>query len=222
MENIILKNISKKYTGRHSDVTALKNVNLQINSGEFISITGHSGSGKSTLMNIIGLLDTASEGEYYLMGEDVKTFDDKKISQIRNLNIGFIFQDFNLIDNLTAYQNTMLPLLYRNLKQSERISRTKNALKQVGLLYRSEHLPSELSGGQRQRAAIARVIAASPPIVLADEPTGNLDPEKRDEILNIFSDFSNEGKTVIIITHDQKVANRTNRQIKICDGELKG
>lgn len=222
MENIILKNISKKYTGRHGDVTALKNVNLQINSGEFISITGHSGSGKSTLMNIIGLLDTASEGEYYLMGEDVKTFDDKKISQIRNLNIGFIFQDFNLIDNLTAYQNTMLPLLYRNLKQSERISRTKNALKQVGLLYRSEHLPSELSGGQRQRAAIARVIAASPPIVLADEPTGNLDPEKRDEILNIFSDFSNEGKTVIIITHDQKVANRTNRQIKICDGELKG
>ena len=173
-------------------------------------------------MNILGLLDTATDGEYYLMGENVKSFDDKKLSLIRNEKIGFIFQDFNLIDNLTAEQNVMLPLLYRGIRQSKIQHITKNALEQVGLLYRKEHLPNELSGGQRQRVAIARVIAASPPIILADEPTGNLDPKKRDEILDIFSLFSDEGKTVIIITHDNKVADKTKRKIIISDGQLKG
>lgn len=222
MENIRLENITKIFNSRHGEVTALKSINLSINSGEFISITGHSGSGKSTLMNILGLLDTATDGEYYLMGENVKSFDDKKLSLIRNEKIGFIFQDFNLIDNLTAEQNVMLPLLYRGIRQSKIQHITKNALEQVGLLYRKEHLPNELSGGQRQRVAIARVIAASPPIILADEPTGNLDPKKRDEILDIFSLFSDEGKTVIIITHDNKVADKTKRKIIISDGQLKG
>lgn len=221
MKSIIsMKDISKRYGNTESKVSALNKINLDISEGEFISITGKSGSGKSTLMNIMGCLDIPTEGVYLLNGIDVRKLSDKKISEIRNQFIGFIFQGFNLIPSLTAIENVELPLIYRKIPKKVRKDLSIKSLIKVGLEHRIFHKPSEMSGGQQQRVAIARAIAASPNIILADEPTGNLDSNSGNEVLKILHDLNKSGKTVIIITHDQKIANTANRKIIVSDGNI--
>lgn len=199
---------------------ALDNINLSIKSGEFISVIGHSGSGKSTLMNIIGCLDIPTYGQYCLEGEKVETMSDKKLSSIRNKHIGFIFQNFNLIPSLTAIENVELPLLYRGIKKNERKEIAEKALERVGLQKRMFHYPKELSGGQQQRVAIARAIASKPPLILADEPTGNLDSRSGSYIIQILKELHNSGRTIVLITHDSTVANVAQRTVMINDGHL--
>ena len=218
---ITLNNIYKIYKNGGQSVNALDGVSLFIGSGEFVSIIGTSGSGKSTLMNMIGCLDTPTRGGYFLDGKDVSRLSDKALSKIRNSKIGFIFQGFNLVGSLTALENVELPLLYRGIPRKERKVLAHEALTSVGLSHRIHHRPSEMSGGQQQRVAIARAIAASPPIILADEPTGNLDTSSSAEIMEILTNLSKSGRTVIIITHDNEIAKKTNRLIKIIDGKIK-
>lgn len=220
MSLIELKNISKSYGKGDNIVTALKNISLSIDKGEFIAISGTSGSGKSTLMNMIGCLDAQSTGEYTLDGIDVSNIPDNKLSHIRNREIGFIFQSFNLIPSLTASENVELPLIYRGLPRQIRKELTFRALERVSLKNRMEHRPGQMSGGQQQRVAIARAIAASPPIILADEPTGNLDSKCGAEVMRILYDLNGQGKTVIIITHDDKIASHAARVIRINDGAI--
>ncbi len=218
MPLIELKNISKYYGEGENRINALSNVSLTINKGEFIAIAGSSGSGKSTLMNMLGCLDIQSGGKYYLNGSDISALNDNKLSNIRNKEIGFIFQSFNLIPSLTARENVELPLLYRGIPKNIRRELTNHALEKVSLKNRTEHKPAQMSGGQQQRVAIARAIAASPPIILADEPTGNLDSKCGAEVMRILYDLNGQGKTVIIITHDDKIANQAARVIRINDG----
>ena len=217
---ITLNKIYKIYKNGGQSVNALDGVSLFIDSGEFVSIIGTSGSGKSTLMNMIGCLDTPTYGGYFLDGKDVSCLSDKSLSKIRNSKIGFIFQGFNLVGSLTALENVELPLLYRGITRKERKLLANDALTSVGLSHRIHHRPSEMSGGQQQRVAIARAIAASPPIILADEPTGNLDTQSSAEIIDILTKLSLSGRTVIIITHDTEIARKTNRSIKIIDGKI--
>ncbi len=220
-ENLIkLNNVKKTYTCGDSDIYAVNNISLTINKGEFVAIVGSSGSGKSTLMNILGCLDFADEGEYFLDGHNINMLNDNGLSKIRNKEIGFIFQSYNLIQSLNALENVQLQLSYRFIPKTKRKALSINALKQVGLHDRMYHTPSQMSGGQQQRVAIARAIAASPPIILADEPTGNLDRKSSDEIIEILSELNKMGRTVLIITHDLKIAEKTNRIITICDGEI--
>lgn len=199
---------------------ALDQVNLTVEPGEFLSIVGRSGSGKSTLMNILGCLDTPDKGEYLLNGEDVSHFSETRLAQIRNQTIGFVFQGFNLLPELTALENVELPLLYRGISKKERIERAKEALERVGLGTRMEHRPGELSGGQQQRAAIARAIAACPAVLLADEPTGNLDSHSGDAIMEILHHLHKDGCTLILITHDNRIAQQAQRIVSIRDGRL--
>lgn len=199
---------------------ALDHVDLQIDEGEFVAIIGQSGSGKSTLMNMLGCLDVPTEGSYCLHGQDVSHLKDNQLSEIRNREIGFIFQGFNLIANLNALENVELPLIYRGLGRQERRQLSREALKMVGLEHRMDHKPSEMSGGQQQRVAIARAIAARPPVILADEPTGNLDSASSKEILQILRGLHNEGRTVILITHDDGIAEQARRIIRIMDGKI--
>ncbi len=201
-------------------IKALDNVSLQISKGEFVAITGQSGSGKSTIMNILGCLDKPESGTYILNGQDVFRANGKKLSQIRNREIGFIFQSFNLISSLSAEENIELPLIYRGIKKAERRILAKNALAMVGLENRADHLPGQLSGGQQQRVAIARAIALSPPLILADEPTGNLDAASGKEIMSILLNLNKEGKTIVMITHDNAIASVIPKQIKISDGKI--
>ena len=209
---IQLKDICKVYNPGENEVRALDHINLEIMEGELVAIIGQSGSGKSTLMNMLGCLDVPTSGSYYLHGQDVSHLKDNELSAI--------FQGFNLIANLNAVENVELPLIYRGIGKQERRKLAKEALEMVGLGHRMDHKPSEMSGGQQQRVAIARAIAAKPPVILADEPTGNLDSASSKEILQILKDLHSGGRTVILITHDDKIAEQAYRIIRILDGKI--
>lgn len=217
---IDIRNIYKIYNPGENEVRALDGINLSINHGEFVAIIGQSGSGKSTLMNMLGCLDVPTVGQYFLNGADVSRMRDDDLSDIRNREIGFIFQGFNLIQNLTAVENVELPLIYRGIGKKERRELALTALEMVGLSHRLDHKPSEMSGGQQQRVAIARAIAAKPPVILADEPTGNLDSRSSKEILDILKGLHEDGRTVILITHDNDIADQAKRVIRIRDGRI--
>ena len=215
-----VQDICKIYNPGENEVRALDRVSLKIQKGEFVAIIGHSGSGKSTLMNMLGCLDVPTSGQYFLNGKDVSHMTDDELSDIRNMEIGFIFQGFNLIPNLTAQENVELPLIYRGVGRKERASLAVESLEMVGLSHRMDHKPSEMSGGQQQRVAIARAIAAKPPVILADEPTGNLDSKSTQEIMNVLKDLHKSGRTVILITHDDEIAAQVKRVIRIKDGRI--
>ena len=219
-ELITLHDICKIYNPGENEVRALDHVDLHIDENEFVAIIGQSGSGKSTVMNMLGCLDVPTSGTYMLHGKDVSHLSDDELSDIRNREIGFIFQGFNLIQNLTALENVELPLIYRGVSKKERESLSVAALKRVGLEKRMTHKPAEMSGGQQQRVAIARAIAQAPPVILADEPTGNLDSASTDEIMEILRGLHREGRTVILITHDNEIAAKARRVIKIRDGRI--
>lgn len=221
MEKLVdIRNIYKIYNPGENEVRALDGVTLSIDHGEFVAIVGHSGSGKSTLMNMLGCLDTPSEGDYYLDGNDVAQMDDDELSDIRNKKIGFIFQGFNLIPSLDAMENVELPLIYRGLSRENRRKLATEALERVGLGNRVRHRPMQMSGGQQQRVAIARAIAAKPPVILADEPTGNLDSKSGTDVMRILNELWHEGRTVILITHDNEIAASARRVVKVHDGKV--
>lgn len=220
MALIEIQNMTKVYNPGENQVNALDGVNLSVENGEFVSIVGQSGSGKSTLMNMLGCLDGPTEGTYILGGNDVSTLDDDQLSTIRNQQIGFIFQNFNLIMNLNALENVELPLVYRGVSPSERRDLATKALERVGLGNRLTHKPMELSGGQQQRVAIARAIAARPPLILADEPTGNLDTKSGEDVMHILKELHGEGTTVVLITHDNEVAAQAQRTVRVIDGKI--
>ncbi|MCM1100078.1 MAG: ABC transporter ATP-binding protein [Clostridium sp.] len=215
-----IRDICKVYNPGENEVRALDHVSVTIDEGEFVAIIGQSGSGKSTLMNMLGCLDVPTDGTYRLHGQDVADLSDDELSDIRNREIGFIFQGFNLIPNLTAKENVELPLIYRGVSKGQRSRLAEAALEKVGLAHRMDHKPAEMSGGQQQRVAIARAIAQAPPVILADEPTGNLDSHSTGEIMGILRDLHEEGRTVILITHDNEIAARAKRVIKIKDGRI--
>ncbi|MCM1124853.1 MAG: ABC transporter ATP-binding protein [Lachnospiraceae bacterium] len=219
-ELIEIRDMCKIYNPGENEVRALDHVNLKIEKNEFVAIIGQSGSGKSTLMNMLGCLDVPTSGTYILNGQDVSNLSDDELSDIRNREIGFIFQGFNLIAGLTALENVELPLIYRGVGKKERMRLAYTALEKVGLKARMDHKPSEMSGGQQQRVAIARAIAQAPPVVLADEPTGNLDSGSTKEIMEILKGLHGEGRTVILITHDNEIAARAKRIIRIMDGKI--
>lgn len=220
MSLIEVKDVYKIYNPGENEVRALDGVTLKIEEGEFVAIIGQSGSGKSTLMNILGLLDTSTSGEYYMDGIDVSNMTDDELSEIRNKKIGFIFQGFNLISSLSAKGNVELPLVYRGMKKADREKLSIQALKMVGLENRMHHRPSQISGGQQQRVAIARAIAARPPLILADEPTGNLDSSSGKDVMRIIHQLHSEGRTIILITHDNMIAQEAQRVIRIQDGKI--
>lgn len=219
-EIIRMEELSKVYDTGEIQVAALKSIDLTIHKGEFIAIMGASGSGKSTLMNIIGCLDRPTEGRYYLEGVDVADKSDNELSAVRNKQIGFVFQSFNLISRTSALKNVELPMVYGRVSPEERKERALELLRNVGLEDRSHHMPNELSGGQKQRVAIARALANKPGIILADEPTGNLDSQSSVEIMEIFCKLNQEGNTVIIVTHERDIAEFTNRIITFKDGHI--
>lgn len=221
MEHLIdARNLYKIYNPGENEVHALDGVSLTIDRGEFVAIIGQSGSGKSTFMNMLGLLDSPTSGEYYLEGKEVSKLTDNELSEIRNKEIGFIFQGFNLIPSLTAVGNVELPLIYRGMPAAQRHELSDAALERVGIGHRKNHRPAEMSGGQQQRVAIARAVAARPPIILADEPTGNLDTHSGEEVMRILKELNNEGRTVILITHDNSIAEQAKRVIRIQDGKI--
>ena len=217
---IRLENLYKIYHPGPQEVRALDGVSLSVEAGEFVAIVGHSGSGKSTLMNMLGCLDTPTSGAYFLEGRDVSRLRDDELSEIRNVQIGFIFQGFNLISGLDALENVELPLLYRGIGKSQRRQLAMDALRRVGLAERLHHRPAEMSGGQQQRVAIARAIAARPPLLLADEPTGNLDTRSGREVMDLLWDLHAEGRTIILITHDEGIASSAQRIVRIQDGKV--
>ena len=217
---IDLKDISKMYLVGDEEVRALDHASMHIDKGEFVSIIGPSGSGKSTLMNIIGCLDIADAGMYMLDGIPIGDYTENELAQIRNRKIGFVFQSFNLIPKLTAEENIELPLIYQGVKREERKVRVQEAIKKVKLEKRAKHLPTELSGGQQQRVAIARAIVTKPSLILADEPTGNLDSKTGEEIMDIFHELHRQGNTIVLITHDDEVAKQAVRSIHIRDGKV--
>lgn len=220
MELIRIEGIEKRYWNGEEEIRALDDLNLKIDEGEFVAIVGPSGSGKSTLMNLLGCLDLPTAGEYYLNGENVAKMSEDRLSRIRNTEIGFVFQGFNLIPTLDALENVELPLVYRGLRKTERHELSREALRRVGLENRLFHRPGQMSGGQQQRVAIARAIAARPPVILADEPTGNLDSQSGQEVMEILKSLNGEGRTVILITHDDKIAAQAGRKIRIQDGKI--
>lgn len=215
-----VKDICKIYNPGENEVRALDHVSVTIEENEFVAIIGHSGSGKSTLMNMLGCLDIPTSGTYLLHDQDVSNMTDDEQSDVRNREIGFIFQGFNLIPNLTALENVELPLIYRGVNKGVREELSRKALAKVGLENRMSHKPSEMSGGQQQRVAIARAIAQAPPIILADEPTGNLDSGSSQEIMDILNELHGEGRTIILITHDNEIAAQAKRTIKVKDGRV--
>ncbi len=214
------KKICKLYNTGAGAVEALTDVSLHIAPGEFVAITGASGSGKTTLMNILGCLDNATSGEYFLDGEEVSRFRPNRQAMVRNRKIAFIFQGFNLLPALTAAENTALPLIYRGMNKREALERAETALMQVGLSMRSGHKPSELSGGQQQRVAVARAIAADAPVILADEPCGSLDSRSGNRIMELLHDENSRGKTIVLITHDRNAAATAQRKIEVADGRI--
>lgn len=218
---IEIENVYKIYAeGMESEVRALDGVSLNIDNGEYVAIVGPSGSGKSTLMNMLGLLDVPTYGRYLLKGELVSELSDRQLARVRNLEIGFIFQGFNLLSSLTALENVELPLIYQGVKSSKRLDMAEEALHRVGLEDRMHHKPSEMSGGQQQRVAIARAIATKPSIIMADEPTGNLDSRTGAHVIEILRGLHSEGTTVILITHDDGIARVAARRVRVSDGKI--
>ncbi len=220
-EMIIFRAVKKIYNLGAEDVHALDGVDLNIERNEYISIMGPSGSGKSTLMNVIGCLDTPTTGTYVFEGEPVHEMDDNQLASIRKRKIGFVFQTFNLLSKLTALRNVELPLIYANVQREDRIEHAKTALEKVGLGDRMKHKPNEMSGGQRQRVAIARALVTDPSIILADEPTGNLDSKSGEEIMKIFDKIHDAGNTIILVTHERYIAEHASRTIHLLDGKIR-
>jgi len=220
MDIIKTINLTKKYKLGAYEVIALNDINITIKRNEFVAIMGPSGSGKSTLMNLLGCLDTPSEGKYFLNDEDVSILEEDELAEIRNKEIGFVFQMFNLMPRLTALENVELPLIYAGVPSEERKERAKQALQQVDLLKRANHRSNELSGGERQRVAIARALVNNPSIILADEPTGNLDSKAGKEIMSIFSKLHDQGQTIILVTHEKEIAEYAQRKIFLKDGKV--
>ena len=218
---ITFRDVSKIYHVGGEEVRALDHACMQIEQGEFVGIVGPSGSGKSTLMNIIGCLDVADEGEYILDGQSIEQYSERELARFRNHNIGFMFQNFNLIQKMSAEENVELPLIYQGVSSAERKRRVKEALERVELGKRSRHKPSELSGGQQQRVAIARALVTEPSLFLADEPTGNLDSRTGEEIMRLFHELHDQGNTIVLITHDEKIAQQAERRIAIFDGHVR-
>jgi putative ABC transport system ATP-binding protein len=217
-EVIRIENLTRFYTIGEETVRALNGINLSIQKNEYVALMGPSGSGKSTLMNIIGCLDTPSSGEYFLNGPNVAQLSDSELAAIRNKEIGFVFQTFNLLPRLTALQNVALPLVYAGIPEAERLKKAKDVLEQVGLGNRMTHKPNELSGGQRQRVAVARALVNHPSIILADEPTGNLDTKTSEEIMQLFNIIHQAGNTIVLVTHEEDIALRAKRVVRMRDG----
>jgi len=217
---IEIRALTKEYELGEQSVRALDGVSLTIERGEYVAIVGPSGSGKSTLMNLVGCLDTPTSGEYFLNGQDVAKLDDDQLATIRNREIGFVFQTFNLLARASAFQNVELPLIYAGMGASERRTRAQKAIDAVGLTDRSHHKPNELSGGQRQRVAIARALVNKPSIILADEPTGNLDSRTGDEIMQVFAGLQQAGNTIIMVTHEPDIARHCRRVVRLKDGRI--
>ncbi len=221
MSNIIkIENIIKNYYIGTVVVRALRTVSLDMARNEYVAIMGPSGSGKSTLMNILGCLDTPTDGMYMLNGQDVSKMEDDQLAEVRNKEIGFVFQTFNLLPRYTALENVILPLIYAGISKHERVERAKETLAKVGLADRMDHKPNELSGGQRQRVAVARALVNNPSIILADEPTGNLDSKTSKDIMQLLDDIHSSGNTVIVVTHEEDIAQNAKRIIRLMDGEI--
>ncbi len=217
---IEMHGLTKAYRTSDIETTALDNINLEVNSGEFIAIMGTSGCGKSTLLNIIGMLDSPDSGRYSFLGEDVAGYSEGKLADIRKKNIGFIFQSFNLVDELTVAENVMLPLLYQKVPAAERDQRVQTVLERVGIAHRAGHRPQQLSGGQQQRVAVARAVVNNPKLILADEPTGNLDTTNGEEVLELLNQLNRDGTTIIMVTHDPAHADHASRVVNMLDGRV--
>ena len=220
MSLLELKHLGKKYKIGTEEINALRSIDLKIEKGEYVALMGPSGSGKSTLMNIVGCLDSPSEGQYFLNGKEVSKMTEDELAGIRNNEIGFIFQTFNLVPRSSALDNVALPLVYAGIKKDERLKRAKQTLVEVGLGDRISHKPNELSGGQRQRVAVARALVNNPSIILADEPTGNLDSKTSEEIMSLFREIHKLGNTIIVVTHEEEIAQHANRIVRIKDGMI--
>jgi putative ABC transport system ATP-binding protein len=220
LEVILMEDIHKVYKTGTTEVQALNGINLRVKEGEFLAIMGPSGSGKSTLMNIIGCLDVPSQGRYLLKGKEIEKMGDEELAFIRNKEIGFVFQNFNLLARTDALANVELPLIYSRVPKKERKIRAYEALKKVGIEERAKHMPSELSGGEQQKVAIARALVTNPSIILADEPTGNLDTKSSEDIMSIFDKLNNEGNTIILVTHEPDIARHAKRLVRLRDGKI--
>lgn len=221
MENVIKTvNLRKLYTTEEVETTALNGINIEINKGEFVAIMGPSGCGKSTLLNILGLLDNPNEGEYHFVGHEVSKHSERQRAQLRKGSIGFVFQSFNLIDELTVFENVELPLLYMKVPGDERKKKVEEVLERMGIMHRRNHFPQQLSGGQQQRVAIARAIVAKPAVILADEPTGNLDSANGEEVMRLLEQLNNEGTTIVMVTHSPHDSNYAHRIINLLDGQV--
>lgn len=212
--------LSKVFRTDEIETTALNEVDFQVKEGEFVAVMGPSGCGKTTLLNIIGLLDNPTHGEYYFLDKEISNFREKQRAQLRKSNIGFVFQNFNLIDELNVFENVELPLIYLGMKSSERKKRVNDVLEQMQMLHRKKHFPLQLSGGQQQRVAVARAVVARPKLILADEPTGNLDSKHGDEVMNLLEGLNKNGTTIVIVTHSQRDASFSKRIVKLFDGQI--
>ena len=217
---IRLENLMKVYTTEEIETTALNNVNVEVKQGEFVAIMGPSGCGKSTLLNLLGLLDNPSDGKYFFLDEEVAKYTERKRANLRKNNIGFVFQSFNLIDELTVFENIELPLLYLKVSASDRKKRVTEVMEQMQIMHRKSHFPQQLSGGQQQRVAVARAVVADPKIILADEPTGNLDSKHGDEVMSLMTGLNEKGTTIIMVTHSPSYAEYAHRTIHLFDGHI--
>lgn len=217
---IKLTNLSRVFRTQDVETTALSNINLTVNEGDFLAIMGPSGCGKSTLLSILGMLDSPTSGNFDFAGTDIAGYSEKQLAELRKESIGFVFQSFNLIDELTVYENVELPLQYQKISKSERKQRVETILKRVGIDHRSEHLPQQLSGGQQQRVAVARALVINPKLILADEPTGNLDSKNGDEVMAMLRELNREGTTVIMVTHSEKEGAYADRLVRLLDGQV--
>ncbi|SFC48003.1 ABC transporter ATP-binding protein [Pseudoalteromonas denitrificans] len=217
---ISLTNISRVFRTQELETTALNSINLTVNQGEFVAIMGPSGCGKSTLLSILGMLDSPTTGSFDFSGVDIANYSEKKLAQLRKASIGFVFQSFNLIDELNVYENVELPLLYQSISKSERKNRVDAILKRVDIDHRADHLPQQLSGGQQQRVAVARALVINPKLILADEPTGNLDSKNGDEVMMMLRELNQEGTTVVMVTHSEKEGRYADRLVRLLDGQI--